>query len=263
MNLQLDHKHVLITGGSKGIGLACARVFLEEGARVSLISRSADHLDHAHAKLLGEWPDAAIHTATADLKDQAQAQAALLSAEAALGPVDVLVNSAGAARRTPAEELLPQDWRDAMDAKFFTYVNMMTPVGHLMRSRGQGCIVNVIGAGGKVASPSHLPGGAANAALMLATAGLAAALGAGGIRVNAVNPGSTHTDRLAGGLAAMARMQGISEQQVLDDLCKKLPLGRLAEPEEVARVVAFLASPAASYVTGVILSMDGGATPML
>ncbi len=263
MNLQLNGTHVLITGGSKGIGLACAYAFLAEGARVSLVSRSAEHLERARTELIGEWPGATVHTEAADLKDPVQAQAALDSAEAALGPVDVLVNSAGAARRTPADELLPQDWRDAMDAKFFTYVNMMNPVGHRMRARGQGCIVNVIGAGGKVASPSHLPGGAANAALMLATSGLASALGPKGIRVNAVNPGATHTERLAGGLAAMARMQGVSEQQALADLSSKLPLGRLARPEEVASAVVFLASPAASYITGVTLAMDGGATPLI
>lgn len=191
------------------------------------------------------------------------ARRALREAEAHFGPLDVLVNSAGAARRTPAQELQTQDYRDAMDAKFFTYVNMMTPVAHRMRERGQVSIVNVIGAEGKLANPSHLPGGAANAPLMLVTAGLAASLGPRGVRVDAVNPGSTHTDRLAGGLEAMARTQGISAQQALDELCRKIPLGRIAEPVEVAQVVVFLASAAASYITGVNPSMDGGATPII
>jgi len=263
MELQLDNVHVLITGGSKGIGLACAQAFLAEGARVSLVSRRAEHLEQARQLLSQHTPESHIATFAADLSEAGQAEQALCLAEAHFGPLDVLVNSAGAARRTPAQELQPQDYRDAMDAKFFTYVNTMTTASHRMRERGKGCIVNVIGAGGKVASPFHLPGGAANAALMLVTAGLAASLGPQGVRVNAVNPGSTHTERLAGGLEAMARTQGISAQQALDELCRKIPLGRIAEPAEVARVVVFLASAAASYITGVNLSMDGGATPMI
>ena len=263
MELQLDNAHVLITGGSKGIGLACAEAFLAEGARVSLVSRRTEHLERAR-QLLGQHGGASrVATFAADLSDAAQARQALDMAEAHFGPLDVLVNSAGAARRTPAQELRPQDYRDAMDAKFFTYVNTMTPASQQMRARGRGCIVNVIGAGGKVASPSHLPGGAANAALMLVTAGLATSLGPHGVRVNAVNPGSTHTDRLAGGLEAMARTQGITAQQALDELCRKIPLGRIAEPAEVAQTVVFLASAAASYITGVTVSMDGGATPMI
>jgi len=263
MDLQLDNAHVLITGGSKGIGLACAQAFLAEGARVSLVSRQAEHLERACQLLGKQGPASHVATFAADLSDPGQAEQALRMAEAHFGPLDVLVNSAGAARRTPAQELQPQDYRDAMNAKFFTYVNTMTPASHQMRARGKGCIVNVIGAGGKVASPSHLPGGAANAALMLVTAGLAASLGPQGIRVNAVNPGSTHTDRLAGGLEAMARTQGITAQQALDELCRKIPLGRIAEPAEVAQTVVFLASAAASYITGVTVSMDGGATPMI
>lgn len=263
MELQLDNAHVLVTGGSKGIGLACAQAFLVEGARVSLVSRRAEHLERARELLADHGPASHVAIFSADLSDAGQAQQALLVAEAHFGPLDVLVNCAGAARRTPAQELQPQDYRDAMDAKFFTYMNMMTPASHHMRSRGKGCIVNVIGAGGKVASPSHLPGGAANAALMLVTSGLAASLGPQGIRVNAVNPGSTHTDRLAGGLDAMARTQGITAQQALDDLCRKIPLGRIAKPAEVAQTVVFLASAAASYITGVTVTMDGGTTPLI
>ena len=91
------------------------------------------------------------------------------------GPIDVLVTCAGAARRTPPADLDAQAWRDAIDAKFFSYIHIIDPVVKRMGERGRGAIVNVIGAGGKVASPIHLPGGSANAALMLATAGLAAA----------------------------------------------------------------------------------------
>ncbi len=263
MDLHLSDKHILITGGSKGIGLACAQGFLSEGARVTLVSRDSANLDVARAQLQTTWPTGRIHTVAANLRDASAALAALDSAEAAFGLVDVLVNSAGAAKRTPAPELTPEAFADAMQAKYFTYVHMLTPTIQRMAARGQGAVVNVVGNGGKVASPIHIPGGAANAALMLVTAGLAAAYGAHGIRVNAVNPGLTLTDRLHEGLAADARLQGLSPEEVMAQSVAKIPLGRMAKPEEIANAVLFLASNKASYITGICMSMDGAMNPIV
>jgi NAD(P)-dependent dehydrogenase (short-subunit alcohol dehydrogenase family) len=204
-----------------------------------------------------------VQTHAADLTQAASAQAALDAAIATFGPVDVLVNSAGAAKRTPAPELSPQAWHDAMQAKYFSYIHMIDPVIKQMGQRGKGNIVNVVGNGGKVASPIHLAGGAANAALMLATAGLANAYAAQGIRVNAINPGLTRTERLKEGMAADARLQGIETEEAMKRAMAKIPMGRMAEPEEIAKVVLFLASDAASYVTGINMSMDGATTPLI
>ncbi|HEX2545211.1 MAG TPA: SDR family oxidoreductase [Ramlibacter sp.] len=260
MDLQLRGRHVLITGGSRGIGLACARDFLSEGCKVSLVGRTQAHMDHALGELraLGE-----VSGHCADLTDPDAAAAAVQAAEAALGPVDILVNSAGAARRTPYDELDPKAWHDAMQAKFFTYVHVMDPVLRSMGGRGTGVVVNVIGMGGKVATTTHLAGGAANAALMLATAGLANAWGPRGLRINAVNPSLTLTDRLAEGFAVDARTRKVSADEVLKSAEQKMPLRRLAKPEEIAAAVVFLASPRASYINGAILSMDGAAVPMV
>jgi NAD(P)-dependent dehydrogenase (short-subunit alcohol dehydrogenase family) len=265
MDLELDGKHILITGGSKGIGLACARAFLLEGARVSLVSRSEDNLQAGLKTLQQALPDASDRMSifAADLKDPAAALAVLDKVELTVGPVDVLVNSAGAARRTAPDELTPQAWHDAMEAKYFTYIHIMDPMVKRMGQRGLGVIVNVIGAGGKVASPIHLPGGAANAALMLVSAGLAAAYGPKGVRVNAVNPGLTLTERLKEGMAADAKLNQISEEEALRRANERLPLRRIAEPEEIANAVVFLASPRASYISGAILAMDGAVTPMV
>ena len=262
MDLNLSGKHILITGGSKGIGLACAQAFLAEGARVSLVSRSEANLTRARESLSAFGTDR-VQTHAADLTQAASAQAALDAAIAKLGPVDVLVNSAGAAKRTPAPELSPQAWHDAMQAKYFSYIHMIDPVIKQMGQRGKGNIVNVVGNGGKVASPIHLAGGAANAALMLATAGLANAYAAQGIRVNAINPGLTRTERLKEGMAADARLQGIETEEAMKRAMAKIPMGRMAEPEEIAKVVLFLASDAASYVTGINMSMDGATTPLI
>jgi len=280
MDLQLQDKHVLITGGSKGIGLACAQAFLAEGARVSLVSRDPGNLKLAARKLLeamheetgaaevaegAEGADASKRVATfaADLRDPAAALAALDSAEQAGGSVDILVNSAGAAKRVGPDDLTPQAWRDSMEAKYFTYIHMLDPVVKRMGRRGSGVIVNIVGAGGKVASPTHLSGGAANAALMLVSAGMAAAYGAKGVRVNAINPGLTLTERLKEGMAAEAKLAGIGIDEALDRANKRLPLGRIARPEEIADAVLFLASARASYITGAILAMDGAVTPMV
>lgn len=261
MDLGLRDTVVLITGGSKGIGLACARAFAAEGARVALSSRSADNLDRAAATLHSEGIEA--FTVVADLRDPQQAAAMVQAVESRLGPIGVLVNSAGAAQRTPPAELTATHWHAAMDAKYFTYIHAMDAVLSGMVDRGEGVIINVIGMGGKLAAPTHLPGGAANAALMLASAGLANAFARKGIRVNAVNPGLTATDRMQQGLEAEARLAGRTAEEVLGERVRAMPLGRLAQPDDVADMVVFLASKRASYVSGAIVAIDGAATPMV
>lgn len=261
MDLNLTGRHVLVTGGSKGIGFACAEAFCREGASVTLVARSQAGITAALATLASQG--FAGRGFAADLTQPAQALAAVDAAEGAGGPIAVLVNCAGAARRTPFDELTPQAWHDAMQAKFFTYVHVMDPVVKRMGAAGAGVIVNVVGGGGKVASPTHLPGGSANAALMLASAGLAAAYGPRGVRVNVVNPGLTLTDRLQEGLAADARLQHKSPDEVLSQATQRLPLRRIAQPQEIANAVVFLASDRASYITGAIVAMDGAVTPMV
>jgi NAD(P)-dependent dehydrogenase (short-subunit alcohol dehydrogenase family) len=261
MYLGLNGKSVLITGGSKGIGLACARAFLSEGAKVAIASRSKVNLVSAERVIKAEGKE--VVKIAADLVDPHNARRMITEAEQALGPIDVLINSAGAAKRTQPADLTPEAWRAAMDAKYFTYVHAIDAAIKGMATRRRGVIINIIGAGGKVANPVHLPGGAANAALMLITAGLASAYGHAGIRVNAINPGSTLTDRLRGGVEAEAKRAGISEEETLKRMAERIPLGRLAEPEEIANVALFLASDKASYVTGAVISMDGGLYPIV
>lgn len=261
MDLRLKDKIVLVTGASKGIGWACAAAFAAEGARVALVSRSRANLDAA----LARWPGGARSpfALAADLSSPAEAERMAATIEAGLGPIDVLVNSAGAARRYAPADLTAQAWRDAMDAKFFSYMYPIDALLRRMLARGRGAIVNIIGMGGKVASPVHLPGGAANAALMLATVGLASAFASRGIRVNAISPGATLTGRVEEGLKAEARMSGLAEAELLARQKARIPLGRLGTPEEVAQAVLFLASECASYVTGAIVPMDGGASAVI
>src|SRR5262249_11245462 len=167
MELGLEGKVVFITGGSKGIGFACARAFAAEGAHVSIASRSEENLEAARQALAREG--LTVNVASADFSNPAETRAAAAQTEKILGPIDVLINSAGAAKFRPWEKLDSEAWHQGMDAKYFTYVHAMDAVRPTMIERRRGAVVNIIGLGGKAASTMHLPGGAANAALMLVT----------------------------------------------------------------------------------------------
>ena len=242
---------MLVTGGSKGIGLASALAFAAEGARIAICSRSRDNID----KTSGEIKEA--FGVVADLVDAVAAEGVVETVEDKLGPIDILVNSAGAAKRTPPEELNPAVWREAFDAKFFSYINVIDshinvidPVVKRMAKRGSGVIVSVIGGGGRVASSTHLAGGSANAALMLASAGLGATYAGKGVRVVGVSPSLTETDRLRRAL------------RPTPDLPTSRSRRRVAAPSRGSRWAAWhrrkrlpmlnlsLASAKAGYITG-------------
>lgn len=259
MDTGLTGKIVLVTGGSKGIGLACAEACARAGAQVGIASRNAENLEAARQHLADQGID--VHRYVADLSDADQAVTLIADIEKTSGPLDILINSAGAAKRYPPATLTPQAWVDAMNAKYFTYINAMDAALKGMVQRRKGAIVNVIGAGGKTPSPVHLPGGAANAALMLATTGLATAWASHGIRINGINPGPTETERVKGSVDAEAQMTGATPEDVFNALKQRIPMGRLAQPEEVANVAVFLASDLASYVTGALITMDGSVNP--
>ena len=267
MDLGLKDKVVLITGGSKGIGLACARAFAAEGAKVAIVSRDPANLARAREQLASAGLH--VHLARADLHDPHSAADVVEEATQALGPIDVLINSAGAARRYDPETLDADAFRATMEAKYFPYIYPQQEVLRRMAERAKaggtepGTIVNIIGMGGKIATDIHIAGGAANAALMLATVGLAHYHARYGIRINAINPGATLTERVEEALALEAAQQGVDVEEARKRGEAKVPLGRFAKPEEIADVALFLASRRASYVSGAIIPMDGVSAPMI
>jgi NAD(P)-dependent dehydrogenase (short-subunit alcohol dehydrogenase family) len=259
---EFDSKVVLITGASKGIGLACAAAFAAQGARVVGVSRSSDNLKRAQAELAQRGLNMCA-THAVDLTDARAALDMVSQSESETGAIAVLVNSAGAARRFAPEELSAEAFQQGMQAKYFSYMNVMEPVVRHMVSRNSGAVVNIVGQGGRQAGVMHIAGGSANAALMLASVGYARAWAARGVRVNAINPGLTRTSRVDEGLAASARASGRDKQALLAEELARIPMGRMAEPSEIAEVALFLASSRASYVSGAIIPMDGCATSVI
>ena len=250
MDLGLRDRLCVITGSTGGIGLATARLLVDEGARVVTCGRS-------DAPGVGE----ALHV-RADLSQPGEAERVVAEAS----PLDVLVNNVGYAEQRDFLDLADEQWDEAWQLNVMSYVRAIRAAVPGMRERGGGVIVNVSSTAGKRPS-TGMPDYSVTKAAVLSLSRLVADLYAGdGIRCNAVTPGPTATEAwLAdGGLAdQQAARSGKSREDVLEAVGKGRPLGRLAQPEEIAGVVAFLCSGRASYVTGAAWSADGGTVPII
>lgn len=256
MELELKGKVVFIPGGSRGIGFACARAFALEGARVAIAGRSAENLEAAVRELAAD--DLMVHAECADLRDVQALKAAVARIEVAVGPIDILVNSAGAAAHHAPDSTDHGRWLAGIQDKYLPAIHAMDVIVPGMAGRGSGAVVNIAGMGGRIADPMHMPGGAANAALMLVNAAMARAWGHRGVRVNAINPGPIETDRVSSKLRVQSQVTGKSLEQLRADRESSIPLRRYGMPEEVASMVLFLASARAAYVTGATVALDGG-----
>lgn len=254
MDLRLAGKKVLVTGGSRGIGFACALGFAREGAVPVLVSRDADSLAAASRRIEQETGRAAAVVAM-DLARPGSAAA--LAAE--VGEVDILVNNAGAIPGGNLGQIDEPRWRESWELKLFGYVNLTREYFARMVARKDGVIANVIGMAGVSPRYDYICGGAANASLIALTKAVGGAGPQHGVRVFGVNPAATRTDRIVT-LTRERAQSTLGDAERWPELFKDLPFGRLCEADEVAHLVVFGCSPMASYLSGTVIDLDGGQT---
>ncbi|MFN3745652.1 MAG: SDR family oxidoreductase [Hyphomicrobiaceae bacterium] len=256
MDLGLKGKGAVITGGSRGLGAAIAEGLAGEGMDVVLIARDRAALEKNAASLQSRYGIRAVPHA-ADLTSAPEIEGAAVAAVAALGDVDVLVNSAGATKRGDFFTLTDADWESGFGLKFFGAMRLSRALWPSLRKRG-GTIINIVGVGARMPSADFTIGGSVNAAFLHFTKALAAIGIRDGVRVNAINPGVFETGRLQQSLRSAAEQAGVPIEHAADVLLAKLGVPRFGKPEEVARLVAYLASGHAAYMNGAAIEIDGG-----
>lgn len=241
--MRFQNKVVIVTGGAAGIGAATARLFVAEGARVALVDRDAAQ-GAALAKALGDQ----AHFIAADIAVAAQVEAAVAQAVAHFGQLDILVNNAGISGFGSITEITPDAWERMIATNLSSiFYASRAALPHLARAKGN--IVHTASISGMRGDHRLSAYNAAKGGVVNLTRGMAIDYGRHGVRINAIAPGVTRTAMAQGLETNTARKKGWTDV---------IPLARLGEPEEMAQAIAFLASDAASYITGVILPVDGG-----
>jgi len=256
MDLGLEGRLALVTGASRGIGLATARILAGEGARLVLVARDEDALRPVAEELGAQW-------IAVDVTVPEAAKRILTGTD---GEVDVLVNNAGTSEIKALDDLEDADWQDQWELNVMASMRLMRALAPPMAERGWGRIVNVSSSSGKRPSGTNAAYSVAKAAQLSLSRAYADAYAARGVLVNAVTPGMAATGLWMdpGGMADQsAEAQGVSREQVLETTGAKPPLGRFGQPEEIAAVIAFLCSERASDVAGAAWSVDGGTVPVI
>jgi hypothetical protein len=252
MDLNLRGRRALVTGSSKGIGLAIARSLAAEGCDVQLVARTQSDLDKAAAQIRADYGVAAIGHA-ADLSDSAGVKAVA----AACGDVDILVNSAGAIPRGTLLEIDEERWRKAWDLKLFGAINLTREIYGPMCKRGRGVIVNIAGLAGERPDAYYIAGSTANVALIMFSRSLGGDSIRHGVRVIAVNPGPVETEKHIADTRRLAK-EKFGDENRWREVMAGLPMKRAATTDEVSAMVAFLCSDYASYISGSSVLIDGG-----
>jgi NAD(P)-dependent dehydrogenase (short-subunit alcohol dehydrogenase family) len=256
MDLKLAGKKAIVTGGSKGIGRETTRILAEEGCDVAITARDQGRLEDV-AKEIASATGRTITPLAGDMSVQEDVERSMNAAIEELGGVDILVTCAGSSPGGLLEELTEDQWMSSLGLKFMGYVRTCSVLLPHMRERGTGSVVLVVGNDGLKSSYWELTAGVANAADVNFASAMAEQYGRQGVRVNTVNPGPVNTDRWDGLEKRFALDRDIEQAEARKIVLGTLPLGRICEPEEVASVVVFLASPQASYVNGTHVLIDG------
>jgi NAD(P)-dependent dehydrogenase (short-subunit alcohol dehydrogenase family) len=252
MDLNLSGKTVLVTGGSKGLGLGIAERFAAEGCHLHLAARSQDVLERAAEGVRRQYP-VKVNTLAIDLAQPGFAARVI----AACGDVDILVNNAGDIPSGSLESVDEQRWRAGWDSKVFNYINLSREYFGRMKERRAGVIVNITGIAGDLLDANYIAGSVGNAAMAAFTKALGSTSHKFGVRVVGVNPGPCATERNEK-LARARAQERYGDPERWRESQGGLPFGRAASPDEIAAAVVFLASPLSAYTTGCILTIDGG-----
>jgi NAD(P)-dependent dehydrogenase (short-subunit alcohol dehydrogenase family) len=259
MDLWLQSKVALVAGATGTLGEAICHALAAEGARLALVGRSPQKLAVLEQSLLARYAVEA-RAIVADLEINAAAEAGIESTLQQFGRLDVLVAAAGAARGGVFTELDDAAWRSSLELKLFGTIRLLRAAIPVMARQKSGRIVVIAGNAARHPEARMLPGAAANAALLAIVQGLAEELGPLGVAINAVNPGPVRSPRWTSLIEAAATREGRPAAEVEARFLEKTPLRRLATPEEVAQHVVFLASERAAHMTGMSITVDGGAT---
>jgi 3-oxoacyl-[acyl-carrier protein] reductase len=257
MDLELKGKTALITGGSKGIGLATARTMAAEGVRVMICSRSADALGDAAGTIKRETGQT-VETLAVDLSELAGVERTASEALTRLGRLDILVNNAGAIKGGDFLTTPDDEWMRGWSLKLLGYIRMARAIFPVMQKQGGGRIVNVVGAAARNPATTYMMGGTANAALINFTKALADLGARSNILVTAVSPGPVKTERWDTLQRQQAQAAGKDLETHLAEMNKNYPLGRIATAEECADLICFLASVRASFLSGIAITIDSG-----
>ncbi len=252
MELQLGGKTAVVTGASKGIGLCVAQTLAAEGVHLHLVSRTEETLRQAKTTIEA-GNDVRVSVHPLDLSRSGAAEQLVQ----ACGDADILINNAGAIPGGDLHTVVEERWREAWDLKVFGYINLTRTFLERMQARGDGVIVNVIGLAGERPEAGYIAGSAGNASLIAFTRGLGARSLDYGVRVVGINPGPVETDRIVQ-LFRRRALDEFGDEERWREFMAKQPLGRAATPQEIANAVVFVASPAASYICGTVLTVDGG-----
>jgi 3-oxoacyl-[acyl-carrier protein] reductase len=253
MDLGIRDKRVTITGGSRGIGMACAKAFLDEGCRITIVGRNEQSVKTATDELSRNY-SGRVDGLCVDI-GQKEGQAGL---EENFRSADILINNAGAIPGGGLFSVDDEAWRHAWELKIYGYLNSVRAALPAMMERGHGAVVNIIGIAGVDPQYEYVCGSMANAALVSFTKAVGAYATRKGVRVVGVNPGPTRTERLVSLYKGIARDR-FGDEEKWQDCLAHLPFGRPASPDEIADLVAFVASARASYLSGVVIDADGGA----
>lgn len=259
MDLGLKGKVALVTGASRGIGRAIALALAGEGASVAICSRKEREIRKSE-KEIASLHRVRCHAEARDLSRTGDVEAFVEGSVRALGPIDILVNNVGAGINKGFDDLSEKDWQEALEKNLWIALRLCRSVIPMMKKRRGGRIINIAALSGKVPRLGQIGSNVAKAALINLTESLACEMGAYGIRVNAVCPAAILTERWVARVKRVAEERGQSYEEALKELAgARIPAGRFGAPEDVAALVAFLASEKSDFINGVSIEVDGGA----